>query len=76
MVNKLPQWKVGDLISASKMNAMVDAINEIEATQGEQGPQGEKGEQGPAGVDGKTPVKGVDYFTADDKEEMLNGYAS
>ena len=46
---------------------------------GEQGPkgeQGEKGEQGPAGADGRTPIKGVDYFTADDKAEMLNGYAT
>lgn len=30
---------------------------------GPQGPQGPQGETGPAGADGKTPVKGVDYFT-------------
>lgn len=52
--------------------------------QGEQGPQGEtgpQGEQGPAGADGKdgadgqdgyTPVKGTDYWTAADKEEIVN----
>ena len=45
--------------------------------QGEKGPQGEKGETGetgPAGANGKdgyTPVKGVDYFTAADKAEIV-----
>jgi hypothetical protein len=41
---------------------------------GEQGPQGdpgEKGEPGEPGADGKTPVKGTDYFTAADKQEMV-----
>ena len=44
--------------------------------QGEQGIQGPKGDQGPAGADGVTPVKGVDYFTEEDKIEMLDGYAT
>lgn len=30
-----------------------------------------RGEQGPAGQDGKTPVKGVDYYTEQDKQEMV-----
>ena len=30
-----------------------------------------RGEQGPAGQDGKTPVKGVDYYTDQDKQEMV-----
>lgn len=40
-----------------------------------------KGEQGPAGVDGKdgkdghTPVKGVDYFTESEKEEIARSAA-
>lgn len=44
---------------------------------GEQGPKGDKGdpgpqgEQGSAGQDGKTPVKGVDYYTEQDKQEMV-----
>ncbi len=43
---------------------------------GPQGPQGEKGETGPQGpqgekgADGHTPVKGVDYFTEEDKAEF------
>lgn len=31
-------------------------------------PQGKKGD---TGADGYTPVKGVDYFTADDKNELV-----
>lgn len=31
-----------------------------------------QGPQGPAGNDGKTPVKGVDYFTSDDKQEIID----
>jgi hypothetical protein len=33
---------------------------------GPEGPQGVQGPEGPAGQDGKTPVKGVDYFTEED----------
>lgn len=41
---------------------------------GEQGPQGipgEKGEKGDPGADGRTPVKGVDYFTEADREDVV-----
>ena len=40
---------------------------------GQRGPQGEigqTGQTGPAGQDGHTPVKGVDYWTASDKQEI------
>lgn len=36
------------------------------------GPQGEQGPVGPAGENGITPVKGVDYFTEEDKEQFAN----
>lgn len=39
---------------------------------GEKGERGEPGETGPAGQDGKTPIKGVDYWTEDDKAEILS----
>lgn len=32
--------------------------------------KGEQGEKGQNGADGKTPAKGVDYFTAEDKSEF------
>ena len=38
----------------------------IQGMQGAQGPQGEKGQ------DGYTPIKGVDYFTEADKQELVN----
>lgn len=77
-----------DLSAYATKNYVDTEIEKIELTpgpqgekgeKGEQGPQGEqgpKGEQGPAGADGRTPIKGVDYFTANDKAEMLNGYAT
>lgn len=43
--------------------------------QGEVGPQGEQGPQGeagPAGADGHTPVKGTDYYTEADKQELID----
>lgn len=38
--------------------------------QGSQGPQGLQGAKGDKGNDGYTPVKGVDYFTNEDKNEI------
>ena len=32
-MKNIPQWKVGDILSASKLNAMVDAINDLLADQ-------------------------------------------
>ena len=48
---------------------------EIPAIQGIQGPQGEKGEKGdtgPAGANGYTPVRGTDYWTAADQEQIVS----
>lgn len=45
---------------------------------GEQGPKGETGStgpQGPQGPAGKTPVKGTDYFTEADKQEIASAAA-
>ena len=43
--------------------------------QGIQGPQGEKGDTGdtgPAGTNGYTPVRGTDYWTAADQEQIVS----
>lgn len=45
---------------------------DIPSIQGAPGPAGKDGEPGPAGPAGKTPVKGVDYFTEEEKQEFLN----
>ena len=34
--------------------------------------KGAVGPQGPAGAPGKTPVRGTDYWTAADKQEIVN----
>jgi len=39
--------------------------------QGEVGPRGEQGPKGDKGEDGYTPVKGVDYFTEEELNELL-----
>lgn len=55
-------------------SAIEDAINELVASgelKGEKGDKGDKGDNGAAGADGKTPVKGVDYFTDADKAELV-----
>ena len=39
---------------------------------GPKGPQGEIGPQGPAGADGKTPIRGTDYWTAEDQSVIIS----
>ena len=43
----------------------------IQGIQGEKGEKGDKGEQGATGANGYTPVKGVDYWTNEDKQEII-----
>ena len=42
----------------------------IQGPQGEQGIQGIQGPQGETGQDGYTPIKGTDYWTEEDKNEI------
>lgn len=42
----------------------------IQGVQGEKGQNGKDGTNGVNGIDDKTPVKGTDYFTAEDKTEF------
>lgn len=44
--------------------------------QGLQGAKGEKGDPGQPGADGKTPVKGVDYWNEEDKAEIVESVLS
>ena len=39
---------------------------------GDPGPKGDPGEKGDPGAPGKTPVRGTDYWTAADKQEIVN----
>ena len=44
-----------------------EMLGEVSTTPGPEGPMGP---EGPAGAAGYTPVKGVDYFTEEDKAEL------
>lgn len=70
---------IGDKASIDDMKSYIEAHKD--ELRGEQGIQGEVGPQGPAGKDGTngtngkdgyTPVKGVDYYTEADKQEIVN----
>ena len=52
------------------------ALQGAKGEPGIQGEQGVPGIQGPAGKDGKTPVKGTDYFTQADKQEIAEDAAA
>lgn len=43
----------------------------VQGKQGVQGLRGYRGEPGEKGADGYTPVKGVDYFTAEEKDQLV-----
>ena len=47
----------------------ITITNNVISSLSNQGPQGEPG---PAGADGHTPVKGTDYWTETDKQEIIN----
>ena len=55
---------------ADEVKARADR-GEFKGEKGDQGDKGDQGERGLPGADGKTPVKGADYFTESDKSEMV-----
>ena len=54
---------LSDYYSKTEVDAKIEAIEII------QGPQGETG---PAGKDGYSPIKGTDYWTEEDKSEIID----
>lgn len=50
-------------------------LGNIMGPKGETGPAGPAGPVGEAGADGKTPEKGVDYFTEEDIQALSEHYA-
>lgn len=60
--------------TASKADMPAVASSNIKGPQGPQGlqgPTGQTGPQGPAGQDGYTPVRGTDYWTAADQQQIV-----
>lgn len=57
--------------TANRAKEIADEVK-ARADRGEfKGEKGDQGERGLPGADGKTPVKGADYFTESDKSEMV-----
>ncbi len=57
-----------------EVDAAIQAIELMPGPQGEQGPAGEPGpagNDGQDGADGYTPVKGVDYFTETEVQQIV-----
>lgn len=62
-------------LAQAKASGEFDGATGPAGPAGPQGPAGAPGPQGPkgeTGTDGKTPVKGTDYWTAADKQEIVN----
>ena len=49
-----------------------DGAHGEKGEKGDKGDPGAKGDPGTPGKDGHTPVKGTDYWTAADKQEIVN----
>lgn len=67
------------LVSKSHTHANKDTLDKLSDSNGklqyngsDVGLKGDKGDKGDPGTDGKTPVKGTDYWTAADKAEIVN----
>ena len=70
-------WNNVGNIRGPKGDQGEQGIQGIQGVQGDVGPQGPQGETGPKGdpgqdgADGYTPVRGTDYWTESDKEEII-----
>lgn len=64
----LPKGEKGDRGEAGPQGA--PGVQGIQGPKGDKGDQGDRGPAGEKGADGYTPVKGVDYFTPKDIEEL------
>lgn len=76
---QLPQirngtWWLYDADSGAYTDSGLPARGEKGETgeKGEPGAKGDPGEKGEPGAPGKTPVRGTDYWTAADKQEIVN----
>ena len=67
-----------ELVPNSHTHANKDTLDKLSDSNGklqyngsDVGLKGDKGDKGDPGTDGKTPVKGTDYWTAADKAEIV-----
>jgi hypothetical protein len=64
----LPKGDKGDRGEAGPQG--VPGVQGIQGPKGNKGDKGDKGDKGEKGADGYTPIKGVDYFTPEDIEDL------
>ena len=66
---------INTALAQAKASGEFDGKDGADGAKGDKGDPGEKGDTGAAGKDGangKTPVRGTDYWTDTDKTDMLN----
>lgn len=68
------------LVTQAELDSAIDTALEQAKVSGDfngpQGPQGPQGPKGDTGAAGYTPVRGVDYWTAADKQEIIDSLPS
>lgn len=76
----MSSWVNGNLKGSLSIGQGERGPQGVQGPKGETGPQGPIGEQGLQGLpgrdgkngaDGYTPIKGTDYYTKEDKEELI-----
>lgn len=78
-IGEVTTLAAGSQATASLGGTAANPTLNLGIPQGAQGPQGEQGTQGPAGqngTNGTTPVKGVDYFTEQEVQQIVTGAAA
>ena len=68
---------LGEKLGTTELDSAIDtALEQAKASGDFNGPQGPQGPKGDTGAAGYTPVRGVDYWTAADKQEIINSLPS
>lgn len=62
---------ISHLASESYVNSKIESLELTPGPKGDKGDKGDDGSKGDKGDDGYTPIKGVDYFTNEDKTEIV-----
>lgn len=68
---------LGEKLGTTELDSAIDtALQQAKASGDFNGPQGPQGPKGDTGAAGYTPVRGVDYWTAADKQEIIDSLPS
>lgn len=75
-VLSIGEVKIGEEASATITGKEPNQFLNLTIPKGEKGDIGLTGNTGPKGNDGHTPLRGTDYWTASDKQEIINNVLS